>query len=46
MQGRANRTPKKELVIESPLQYKRRAANEPEMDTVPQVVVSLGGTNL
>lgn len=40
MQGRASKTPKKELVIESPQQYKRLVAAEPEVDPVPQVVVS------
>ncbi len=40
MQGRANKAPKKELVIESPQQYKSSAAAEAEVDTVPQVVVS------
>lgn len=39
MQGRASKAPKKELVIESPQQYKSLA--EAEADTVPQVVVSL-----
>lgn len=38
MQGRASKAPKKELVIESPQQYKSLA--EAEVDTVPQVVVS------
>uniref|UniRef100_A0A3Q2WBW1 Dedicator of cytokinesis 9 n=1 Tax=Haplochromis burtoni TaxID=8153 RepID=A0A3Q2WBW1_HAPBU len=37
MQGRASKTPKKELVIESPQQYKRLVAAEPEVDPVPQV---------
>lgn len=43
MQGRANKTPKKELVIESPQQYKilaAAAAAEAEVEAVPQVVVS------
>lgn len=40
MQGRANKAPKKELVIESPQQYKRSVAAEPEVEPVPQVVVS------
>jgi len=40
MQGRASKTPKKELVIESPQQYKRVAAAEAEVDSEPQVVVS------
>lgn len=40
MQGRASKAPKKELVIESPQQYKSFAAAEAEVDTVPQVVVS------
>lgn len=40
MQGRASKTPKKELVIESPQQYKSLNAAEAEVDTVPQVVVS------
>lgn len=40
MQGRASKAPKKELVIESPQQYKSLAAAETEVDTVPQVVVS------
>ena len=40
MQGRANKSPKKELVIESPQQYKSLAAAETEVDSVPQVVVS------
>lgn len=40
MQGRASKAPKKELVIESPQQYKSLAAAEPELDTVPQVAVS------
>lgn len=39
MQGRASKAPKKELVIESPQQY--RSLAEAEVDTVPQVVVSL-----
>eukprot|EP00064_Thunnus_orientalis_P001061 superscaffoldBa00000065_g1062 len=39
MQGRASKAPKKELVIESPQQYKSLAAAETEVDTVPQVVV-------
>uniref|UniRef100_A0A3B4WFH0 Dedicator of cytokinesis protein 9-like n=1 Tax=Seriola lalandi dorsalis TaxID=1841481 RepID=A0A3B4WFH0_SERLL len=39
MQGRASKAPKKELVIESPQQYKSLAAAEAEVDTVPQVVV-------
>lgn len=40
MQGRASKTPKKELVIESPQQYKSLAAAEAEVEAVPQVVVS------
>lgn len=40
MQGRASKAPKKELVIESPQQYKSLAAAEDEVDKVPQVVVS------
>lgn len=40
MQGRASKAPKKELVIESPQQYKSLAAAETEVDAVPQVVVS------
>lgn len=40
MQGRASKAPKKELVIESPQQYKSLAAAEAEVDAVPQVVVS------
>ncbi|TMS06920.1 Dedicator of cytokinesis protein 9 [Larimichthys crocea] len=39
MQGRASKASKKELVIESPQQYKSLAAAEAEVDTVPQVVV-------
>ncbi|XP_049905635.1 dedicator of cytokinesis protein 9-like [Epinephelus moara] len=39
MQGRASKAPKKELVIESPQQYKSLAAAETEVDAVPQVVV-------
>lgn len=42
MQGRASKAPKKELVIESPQQYKSLA--EAEVDTVPQVVVSHSST--
>lgn len=38
MQGRASKAPKKELVIESPQQYKSLAAAEAEVDTVAQVV--------
>lgn len=38
MQGKAGKAPKKELVIESPQQYKNPA--EAEVDSVPQVVVS------
>ncbi|XP_066562846.1 dedicator of cytokinesis protein 9 isoform X7 [Amia ocellicauda] len=38
MQGRANKTPKKELVIESPQQYKNTPAPDTEVDTVVQVV--------
>uniref|UniRef100_A0A3Q2P0T9 Dedicator of cytokinesis C/D N-terminal domain-containing protein n=1 Tax=Fundulus heteroclitus TaxID=8078 RepID=A0A3Q2P0T9_FUNHE len=37
MQGKAGKAPKKELVIESPRQYKNPA--EVEVDSVPQVVV-------
>lgn len=40
MQGRAGKAPKKELVIESPQQYRSLAAAEAEVDSVPQVVVS------
>lgn len=40
MQGRASKAPKKELVIESPQQYRSLAAAEAEVDAVPQVVVS------
>uniref|UniRef100_A0A671WCI3 Dedicator of cytokinesis 9 n=1 Tax=Sparus aurata TaxID=8175 RepID=A0A671WCI3_SPAAU len=39
MQGRAGKAPKKELVIESPQQYRSLAAAEAEVDSVPQVVV-------
>ncbi|XP_076026223.1 dedicator of cytokinesis protein 9-like isoform X2 [Genypterus blacodes] len=39
MQGRASKAPKKELVIESPQQYKSLAAAEAEVDSVPQVLV-------
>ncbi|CDQ68394.1 unnamed protein product [Oncorhynchus mykiss] len=39
MQGRANKAPKKELVIESPQQYKSLAGAEAEVEAVPQVVV-------
>lgn len=44
MQGRANKAPKKELVIESPQQYKSLAGAEAEaeVEAVPQVVVSHG----
>lgn len=42
MQGRANKGPKKELVIESPQQYKSLAGAEAEVEAVPQVVVSHG----
>lgn len=45
MQGRASKAPKKELVIESPQQYKSLAAAEAEVDTVPQVVVSHSRTS-
>lgn len=45
MQGRAGKAPKKELVIESPQQYKSFAAAEAEVDTVPQVVVSHSRTS-
>lgn len=38
MQGRASKAPKKELVIESPQQYKSLAAAEAEVDPVAQVV--------
>lgn len=38
MQGKTGKAPKKELVIESPQQYKNPA--EVEVDSVPQVVVS------
>lgn len=38
MQGRAGKASKKELVIESPQQYKSLA--EAEVDSVPQVAVS------
>lgn len=38
MQGRASKAPKKELVIQSPQQYKGLA--QAEVETVPQVVVS------
>lgn len=41
MQGRANKSPKKELVIESPQQFKTLAAAEADADSVPQEVVSL-----
>ena len=40
MQGRAHKAQKKELVIESPQQYKRLAAAEAEVESVPQVAVS------
>lgn len=40
MQGRSSKTPKKELVIESPQQYKKLAAAEVEVDPAPQVLVS------
>uniref|UniRef100_A0A3Q3J9H8 Dedicator of cytokinesis 9 n=1 Tax=Monopterus albus TaxID=43700 RepID=A0A3Q3J9H8_MONAL len=36
MQGRSSKAPKKELVIESPQQYKRSTPSEAEVDTVPQ----------
>ncbi|XP_034142817.1 dedicator of cytokinesis protein 9 isoform X8 [Esox lucius] len=39
MQGRANKTPKKELVIESPQQYKSLAGAEAEVEAVTPVVV-------
>ncbi|KAG7463763.1 hypothetical protein MATL_G00180100 [Megalops atlanticus] len=39
MQGRANKTPKKELVIESPQQYRSLALSEAEVDSAPQVAV-------
>ncbi|KAJ8338531.1 hypothetical protein SKAU_G00374970 [Synaphobranchus kaupii] len=39
MQGRAGKAPKKELVIESPQQYRNLVTAEPEVDTVPQVAV-------
>ncbi|XP_061089370.1 dedicator of cytokinesis protein 9-like isoform X1 [Conger conger] len=39
MQGRACKAPKKELVIESPQQYRSLASAEPEVDAVPQVAV-------
>ncbi|XP_035264875.1 dedicator of cytokinesis protein 9-like isoform X5 [Anguilla anguilla] len=39
MQGRASKAPKKELVIESPQQYRSLGTAEPEVDTVPQVAV-------
>ncbi|XP_041128639.1 dedicator of cytokinesis protein 9-like isoform X6 [Polyodon spathula] len=38
MQGRTNKTPKKELVIESPQQYKNTATCEAEVETVVQVL--------
>ncbi|MGH0153285.1 UNVERIFIED_CONTAM: hypothetical protein FKN15_024441 [Acipenser sinensis] len=38
MQGRTNKTPKKELVIESPQQYKNTASCEGEVETVVQVL--------
>nr|XP_015218956.1 PREDICTED: dedicator of cytokinesis protein 9 isoform X8 [Lepisosteus oculatus] len=38
MQGRANKTSKKELVIESPKQYKNVTSPEAEVETVVQVV--------
>ncbi|XP_028992394.1 dedicator of cytokinesis protein 9 isoform X10 [Betta splendens] len=38
MQGRAGKAPKKELVIESPQQYKSSAAREAEAAAGPQVV--------
>ncbi|TNN36266.1 Dedicator of cytokinesis protein 9 [Liparis tanakae] len=40
MQGRVSKAPKKELVIESPQQYKSSAAAESEVDAAPQVVVN------
>lgn len=40
MQGRVSKAPKKELVIESPQQYRGLAAAEAEVDAGPQVVVS------
>lgn len=40
MQGRTNKTLKKELVIESPQQYKNTASCEGEVETVVQVLVS------
>ncbi|XP_036396561.1 dedicator of cytokinesis protein 9-like [Megalops cyprinoides] len=39
MQGKASKTPKKELVIESPQQYRSLALAEAEVETVPQVLV-------
>ena len=40
MQGRASKAPKKELVIESPQQYKSLAGTEAEGEATPQVAVS------
>lgn len=40
MQGRAGKAPKKELVIESPQQYKGLPTTEAEAESVPQVAVS------
>lgn len=40
MQGRANKASKKELVIESPKQYKTLPVAEAEVEAVQQVVVS------
>lgn len=37
MQGRAGKAPKKEMVIESPQQYKSLAEIEAEVEGVPQV---------
>uniref|UniRef100_A0A3P9JBQ9 Dedicator of cytokinesis 9 n=1 Tax=Oryzias latipes TaxID=8090 RepID=A0A3P9JBQ9_ORYLA len=39
MQGRSSKTPKKELVIESPQQYKKLAAAEFAVDSVSEVLV-------